>query len=256
MKSDYPFMEKKKANKPLFGFNLTFASPDLVEFMGRLGFDYVFIDAEHFSFDPETIQSIARVAELANILPMARVPKNDPQLIQSYLETGILGIVVPHIKTAFEAEKMVEAVKYFPLGKRGVSTRSRAAGYGLTDPPLRYFELTNQQTIVIPMIEEAEAVKNLPEILLVPGIDYIDIGPSDLAMSMGHPDVDHPEVEEAINHIKTLVLASKKGLVFPVSTVEDGEKAIREGASLIEFNTNAFLQRDARNFLSHLSGIS
>ncbi len=246
----YRFAEKKRTGLPIMGFNLTFPSPDFAEFMGYLGFDYVFIDAEHFSFNMETIQSIARVSELTNMLPIARVPKNDPQMILGYLETGILGIVVPHINTAKDAQEIVDAVKYYPLGKRGANARARTARYGLKQTPAQYFEQANQQSVVITMIEELEGIQNLPEILCVSGVDYIDIGPSDLAMSVGLPgQSDHPQIQDLIKNAKRQIFSSDKGLVASVSTIEAGIQAIKEGAKLIEFNTNNFIKREALEFL-------
>lgn len=249
----FVYVDKKKSNKPLLGFNLTFPSPDLAEFMGIIGFDYVFIDGEHFAFNIETLQSIARAAKLTNMLPIARVPKNDPEIILEYLEIGIWGIVVPHVNTREDAEKAVNAIKYPPLGTRGAGGRARTAGYGLVSRPSEYFTYANEHTIVIPMIEEEEAFKNLHDILSVTGIDFFDFGPCDLSLSMGlSSQCDSPEVQELIAAAKVRIKNSNKGYVAPVSTIEYAIKAKEEGASLIEFNTNVFLQRQASCFLNKL----
>jgi len=247
------FSVKKKKGIFRIGFNLTFPSSDLVEFMGQLGFDYVFIDAEHFTFNMETIINISRASELTGMMPIVRVPKNDPQIILGYLETGIKGIVVPHISTVKDAQAVVEAVKYYPIGRRGASGRTRAASYGLKQSLSQYFKHANQQSIVILMIEDLEGIHNLPEILFVPGVDYIDFGLSDLSMSMGFPgQIDHPQILEKINIAKQQINSSNKGLVVSVSTIEAGIQAINDGAELIEFNTNAFIKKEALDFLQQI----
>ena len=96
-----------------------FVSPEAVEFMGIVGFDFVFLDAEHDAIGPETCQALVRAAELTGIEPLVRVPANNPQTILSYLETGALTVQIPHVNTAEEAHLAVQAVKYPPLGIRG-----------------------------------------------------------------------------------------------------------------------------------------
>ena len=107
--------------------------------------------------------------------------------------------------------------------------------------------------MVILMIEEAEAIQNLPEILSVQGVDYVDFGPNDLALSMGFVDKkDLTKVNDLIENAKQVVKKSKKGYCAAVQTMEDGLKAKEAGASLIEFNTNSFLYREANKFLELL----
>ncbi|NLE83907.1 MAG: hypothetical protein GX603_05275 [Chloroflexi bacterium] len=247
---------KKNRGSPLIGFNLAFPSPDMVEFMGILGFDYVFIDCEHIAFNIESVQACVRAAELTGMLSIARVIKNDPEVILGYLEVGVKGILVPHIKTATDAQAAVDAVKYYPLGKRGAGGRSRAAKYGADLPAEEYYKEVNASTFVLLMIEEAEALKNLPEILEVPGVDYLDFGPHDMALSLGYTEAeDIGQVRELIKDAKEAVRNSDKGYVAPVACLKDGLKAARDGASLIEFDTNSIIKTQAQQFLEQIKNI-
>lgn len=247
-----------KAKKcPLVGFNLAFPSPGLVEFMGIMGFDYVFIDCEHYAFNIESVESCVRAAELNGMIPIARVIKNDPEIILMYLEVGVKGILVPHVKTADDAQAAVDAVKYFPLGKRGAGGRSRAAGYGAVLFAEEYYQKANSSTFVLAMIEEEEALENLAEILAVPGVDFLDFGPKDLALSLGYTDTEcSSHISKLLDEAREAVRNSDKGYVSPVACLEDGIKAAQSGASMIEFDTNSFIKAQAKPFLEQINKIS
>ncbi|HBY93926.1 MAG: aldolase/citrate lyase family protein [Ardenticatenaceae bacterium] len=175
-------------------------SPELVEFLGHLGFDCIFIDAEHGVIGVERAQEMVRAADAVGIGSLTRVPKNDPAVILGYLETGTGGILVPHVNTADEVRQIMQAVKYSPLGIRGAHSGTRAANYGVTQSGAEYFDQANRETMVAAMIEEVAALENLNEILQVPGLDLCLIGPGDLAMSMGYPgQPDHPEVQAQVD---------------------------------------------------------
>lgn len=177
-----------------------FSSPELVEFLGFLKFDCIFIDAEHGVIGPETAQELVRAADAANIDTITRVPQNDPAVILGYLETGTSGVIVPHINTADELRAAVRAVKYSPIGARGAHSGTRAANYGLTQSSTEYFNRANQDTIVAAMIEEITALENLDEILGVSGLDLCLIGPGDLSMTVGYPgQSNHPEVRDLVD---------------------------------------------------------
>jgi 4-hydroxy-2-oxoheptanedioate aldolase len=172
-----------------------FPSSELVEFLGYLGFDCIFVDAEHGVVGVERAQEMVRAADAAGIPTIVRVPKDDPALILGYLESGTGGVLVPHVNTPEQVRTVVQAVKYAPLGTRGAHSATRAANYGLTQTSTEYFDQANRETMVAVMIEEVAAMENLDEILKVPGLDLCVIGAGDLSMSMGYPgQTDHPEV--------------------------------------------------------------
>jgi 4-hydroxy-2-oxoheptanedioate aldolase len=183
-----PSLRQKLAHgSPLLGLFLQFSHPSLVELAGYIGYDWIFIDAEHSSISPEAVENMVRGAEHAGITPIVRTPSGEPAVIQSYLDTGAMGVLVPHLKSAEMARKIVAATKYPPLGIRGAGSKTRAnnVGYRLTAPD--HFAWCNEQVVVFGMLEDMEGVKALPEILKVEGLDGLVIGPTDLAGSMGMP---------------------------------------------------------------------
>lgn len=130
---------------------------------------------------------------------------------------------------------------------------SRAGNYGLTRTSTEHIEHANRDTLVITLIEDLEGVERLTDILAVEGVDCLDIGPSDLAMSMGFPGrPDHPEVQKRAEDARRQILAAGRQLIFPVETVEEGREAQAAGAKFIEFSLNDVLARVSREFLSQL----
>ncbi len=187
-----------------------FQTPEAVEFVGLAGFDFVFIDGEHTALTPECCQALVRAAQLTEIEPVVRVPSNDPAVILSYLETGALTIQVPHVNTADDARRALAAVHYPPRGIRGAGSTTRAAQYGLRLGPADYFAWADQQTLVIPQIEEPAAVQNVKEIVAVEGLEALFIGSGDLALTLGYPGQRaHPEVLAAINTVRDAALGAK-----------------------------------------------
>lgn len=245
------FKQKSELCKPAMGFWLSFPSPELVEFMGYAGFDFMFIDAEHFVFNLQTIQSLVRSAELVGITPIIRVPKNDQELILGYLETGAAGILVPHINTVEEAQAAVLAIKYPPLGARGAGSSTRAAHYGLPQSSADYFKLANKNSIFLAMIEEVEGFNNLDEILRVEGLDSVFLGAGDLSLSMGFPgQPNHPEVKSLIDFAKKQIIASGKPLGALGATIEAAQIAIREGVDYFALSLNGYIGQQLSKYLS------
>ena len=190
-----------KSGSPAYGVSIQFPSSELVEMIGELGFDWVMLDAEHGSITPDNIEPMIMAAEIRGITPIVRPEKNDPAVINKYLDRGARGVQVPHVNTADEARAVVEACLYHPNGARGLGG-GRMADFGWGVPTSEYVKYANKEMLVCVQIEDVAAVENLDEILAVPGIDVFFIGPTDLAQSMGHPgDNGHPDVQELINNL-------------------------------------------------------
>lgn len=248
---DNPVRKKIERKEAAYGVLLSWPSTDIVEFLGHLGFEWLWIDAEHGSIGRETCEHLVRACNVTGMVPIVRVPDNNAATILGYLETGALGVVVPHVNTAAEAHAVVEAVKYSPIGKRGAGSGSRTANYGLTQTASEYFRRVNEELIAIAMVEDIVAVRNLDEILAVDGIDAISTGSGDLAMSMGLPgQPGHPEVQKVMDDIEARIIASPKALDV---TVKDGAEARayrQRGARLIEVSFPALIRGTGRDYLS------
>ena len=167
---------------------------DMVDFLGQFGLDGVWIECEHGPTGFDEIGDFSRACDLWNMASIVRVPIGEPWVITRTLDRGASGIVVPHVNTRQTAEKVVQAAKFGPIGQRGMYGSRRS--YGVQD----YFKSANEETVVIVLIEEIDAVNNLSEILKVDNIDVFFVAPSDLAQTMGHTgNIGHPEVQATID---------------------------------------------------------
>ncbi|HLW59261.1 MAG TPA: aldolase/citrate lyase family protein [bacterium] len=215
---------KLLAGQPARGVSVMIPSPQIVEMLGRLGFDWVLIDCEHGTISRESVEEMVRAAEASGITPLARPAGNHAEAILHVLECGALGVQVPHIRTAGDARRVVEAVKYHPLGSRSLAASTRPAGYGLGVPMAGYVEAANRETLVCVQLEDEEGLRHLDEMLEVEGVDVFFVGPSDLAQSMGYPGrPEVPEVQQAMAQAFAHIAASGRvaGSTCRADTVRD-----------------------------------
>lgn len=238
-------------DKVSIGTGLPFREPEMVEFIGLVGYDFFFIDGEHMGVSPETATRMVRAANVVGLEPVVRVPRNDPQDILAYLETGASSIVVPHCSTADDVQQAILAAKYPPIGWRGAASGSRVADYGLTQTPAQYFEAANKETMIFPLIEDVEAVEHLAEILAVEGLEGIWIGPSDLAGSMGYPgQVSHPAVQERVNAIIEQAHGAGTAIAVGANDVASARARIEQGVRIIHSNAAGLFAAACRSYLA------
>ncbi len=164
--------------------------------------------------------------------PIVRAPWNDFVIVKRILDAGAYGILFPYINTRAEAEAAVRACKYPPEGNRGVAGSPRAAGYGQNVS--NYLPYANDQILILAAVETVEAVENLDDILAVPGLDSIFIGPMDLSTSMGHMgNPGHPDVQAMIRTIETKVLAAGKVLATIAGNWEQAQQRYEKGYQMV-----------------------
>jgi 2-keto-3-deoxy-L-rhamnonate aldolase RhmA len=184
------------------------ADPQIVELIGLAGFDAAFIDMEHTSFDLHDVQLAVMAAERVGITPIVRTPGFDPAFILRLLDMGVQGVQVPHVSSAETARAAVKAVRYPPLGDRGMAAGSRAAEFGKVSL-LDHMAQSNREVLLACMIEDVEAIERIDEIAAVEGVDLLAVGPSDLSRSLGvSGQPDHPRLIAAIDRVREAV---KKG---------------------------------------------
>ncbi|HET7874152.1 MAG TPA: aldolase/citrate lyase family protein [Methylomirabilota bacterium] len=184
---------------------LSIPSSFSAEVMAHQGFDSLTVDMQHGVVDYQAAVTMLQAISTTPVIPLARVTWNDPALLMKILDAGVYGVICPMVNTREEAEALVRACKYPPRGYRSWGP-VRASIYAGAD----YGDHANESLIVMPMIETAEAVKNLDDILSVPGIDAVYVGPSDLSLALGcKPRLDQtdPPVVEAQ---QTIVAACKR----------------------------------------------
>jgi len=164
------------------------------ELVGGLDLDFVCVEAEHSALGRETVQALVAASALAGTPALVRVAANAPIEIAAALDAGAAGVIVPRVDSAAAAEAAVGAARYPPLGTRGVGP-GRAAAYGKTIP--EYFARANGELVVGVQIESGQAVSEAGAIARVDGVDFVFVGPGDLAASIGVPFGD-PRVDEQV----------------------------------------------------------
>ena len=203
--------QKLKSGTATCGAFLQLASNLSAEILAQAGFDWLIVDMEHAPVDIDSLlRQLQAIGTSRECVPFVRAPWNDPVTIKRILDTGAQGIVIPYVNTRAEAEAAVAACKFPPEGSRGAALSPRAARFGAATT--QYFAQANLDTVVIVSVETIDAVGNLDDILTVPGLDGIFIGPMDLAVSLGHTTAQCESVQEAIAEIEQKVLASDKFL--------------------------------------------
>ena len=174
---------------------LSIPSAFSAEVMAHQGFDSLVIDLQHGVIDYQAAVGMLAAISTTPVVPLARVPWNDPAYVMKILDAGAYGVICPMINNRAEAEALVRLCKYPPRGQRSFGP-VRASLYAGAD----YAAHANDQLLVFPMIETAEALKNIDEILSTPGVDGAYVGPSDLSLALGcKPRLDQtdPPVVEA-----------------------------------------------------------
>jgi 4-hydroxy-2-oxoheptanedioate aldolase len=203
--TDHPVLEtlqaRWSAGRPALGAWLTVPSPVSAEAVARVGFDYVCTDTQHGAVDYQAAVHTIQAVVLGGSRPIVRVPWNEPGIIGKMLDAGADAIVVPMVNTAAQAHSVVSACRYPPLGQRS---------FGPVMASLRHPNYTaeaNGRVAVIPMVETAEAVANLADILDTPGLAAVYVGPADLSLSLGLPPGNNdgsPSFDEALTRIVKL----------------------------------------------------
>lgn len=203
-----------------YGLNIGMSDPVVIEMAAKAGYDFVRLDFEHMLFDYGSAANMIRTARLLDMPVQVRVP--DLNHASALLDLGVSGLMVPHTSSKAIAEAAVSAVKYGPLGDRGMSGAARVLGFGemkLND----YSKWANDYVTLIIQIEDKEGLENIDSILSVPGVDMVATGKNDLSQALGipgqnsHPDVIAAEnlvIRKALEYGKypTLMVKNKKRL--------------------------------------------
>jgi 2-keto-3-deoxy-L-rhamnonate aldolase RhmA len=223
-----------RSGVPARGFHMTIAVPAQIELLGGLGFSFVFLDAEHGTFDLASIESCCRAAELYDLTVVVRVAACDANLISQILNAGAQGIVVPHVDTVDQARLAVESCRYAPAGLRP-SGGARCNGFwrGVTDMADAIAQANANVTLSV-QIESRTGLDALPMMLEHGGIDYFTVGKQDLAQSMGFSRLASgwpPEVVSAAERATALVHAAGSRMKDDVMTVCRVNQLLATGAA-------------------------
>lgn len=231
--------QRLNAGVPSFGAGLIWPSPEMAELCGGLGFDWLWLDLEHGPFDMASLSHTVRAAESTGMDTIARLPKTtDPGVILRVLETGVTGLIVPHVRGRADIDAVVSAAKYPPLGKRSAGTMRGPRWSPVPD----YFERVNADVMILALVEEVEGIENIDEILGVAELDGVVIGFGDLSVTMGHSGRrDHPDVLRIGTAAQEKVLAAGKILQVTTQDGADAAEWVRRGAQMVRCTPSKML---------------
>ena len=241
-------------NNALIGTWVTLNHPSIAEIMADAGFDWICVDMEHSVTDYAEAQLLIMAIQGKGVKAFVRVGENNARIIKRVLDAGADGIIVPSVSSKEEAIKAVNAVKYPPLGTRGVGL-ARAQSYGFDFENYRDNKTKDIKLIV--QIEHINAVKELESIINVDGIDGTFIGPYDLSGSMGKPgQYDDEDVKKVLNDYETIAKKHDKLIGYHVikpdfQLVHD---KVNEGYNFIAFSLDTvFLGTKVREQMSQIN---
>lgn len=205
------FAKALREGRNVFGTSMSSTSPIWPKVVKKTGVDFVFIDTEHYPNDRSTVSWMCQTYRALGIPPVVRVTAPDPYQACAAVDGGACGVVMPYVETARQVKDLVGAAKFRPI--KGQRLKEILEDPGRLDVELaHYIDQFNYDNAVIVNIESVPAIENLDEILDVPGLDAVQVGPHDLSVSMGIPEqYDHPRFDEAIRNIITKARAKGVG---------------------------------------------
>ncbi|MFN8347403.1 MAG: aldolase/citrate lyase family protein [Spirosomataceae bacterium] len=239
-------LQKLKNGQNVYGTCFTSTGPMWPAAVKRAGLDFVFIDTEHIPLDRAELAKMCQIFRALGITPIVRIPEPNPFLACQVIDGGALGVVAPYLEYAAQIRELVGAVKFRPL--KGEKLQRYLNGTeAMTETLQAYISTHNASNICIANIESVPALERLDELLSVPGLDAVFIGPHDLSVSLGLPEqYDHPDFEAAVRSIIHQTRA--KGLSIGIHFSLEPERQIKwmkEGVNIVvhSFDVALFSQR-------------
>lgn len=212
------FQERARARKVCLGVHHSAMSPQLIELYGHLALDYVIVSTEVESLDKYSLENLLRAGDAAHTVPIVKLLRNDPCLVQEAMNAGAPMVMVPHVTTRAELDAAVSASRFSPEGSRGLCPVARYTGYGTLTMDAAVAAARRSHSI-IPIIEDRAALANLEELMASPDVDIFEIGPFDLSQSLGlRPELGYgnPEVLAIVEQIGRLARNNGKSVFAPL----------------------------------------
>lgn len=236
-----------RAGEVTIGSWMSMAHESIAEIIAMAGYDWIVVETEHTAIDNSEVLRLLIAIERRGAVPLVRLAWNDPIQAKAVMDSGAAGVLIPMVNSREEAERAVGAVKFPPAGYRGVGL-ARAQGYGQTFQ--EYVERNNEDSLVMIQIEHIDAVRQIDEIVSVPGVDGTFIGPYDLSLSMGIPgQLDHPDVAAASRRVLEATLARGLAagihLVHPHNAVERLQQCVAQGYRFLALGTDILFLGDS-----------
>jgi 2-dehydro-3-deoxyglucarate aldolase/4-hydroxy-2-oxoheptanedioate aldolase len=224
---------------------MEFGTRGIAKILEAAGVDYVVIDMEHNGFDAEKIADLMAWFKATDIAPFVRVPQGIYHFMARTMDAGALGVMVGNVETAEQARHIVDAVKYAPMGRRGVGLGTAHNDYVPPDA-VTYFERANKNTTVICQIESEAGLANIDAIAATPGVDVLWVGHNDLSVSLGiNGQFNHPKFQAALSTV--VEAANRHGRVAAAQpgSEKQAEDWFRAGFHVLSWKTDIGLYRAA-----------
>jgi len=232
---------KLLSGSPVIGTWNTLSSPLLTESLALSGLDFQIIDLEHGPFILDKIHlHVSACENSSNCSPLVRIPSNKDWMALQALDQGAHGLVVPHIASRVDSEKLIKSMKYHPLGERGFTPFSKAGGFSNKNTS-DYVSYANDSLLSVVIVESKEGLERLEEIIEVDEIDVVYFGAFDLSQALGHPgEVKHPKVVKSIQ--KGIELVSRQGKFsggFVPQSIDDIKWILDMGMRFITYEVDS-----------------
>jgi 4-hydroxy-2-oxoheptanedioate aldolase len=220
-----------REGSPAIGGFLSIPSCFSAEAMSHTGLDWLCVDMQHGAIDYSDVVPMLTAISTTAVTPIVRVPWNEPSMIMKVLDAGAYGVIVPMVSNRAEAERAVAACRYPPVGIRS-NGPNRAIYYGGAD----YQKNADNEMLCIAMIETAEGIAKMDEIISTPGLDAVYIGPTDLALSLGLPPVmdnDDPKHVATVNKILETCRKHKVKAAMHTASAKYTQRFIDQGFDMV-----------------------
>lgn len=231
------FRARLRAGERLIAPLVTLDSPAVAELLAGVGYDWLFLDAEHAPLGTSQMQMLMQSAGATPCV--VRIAAGEEIHVKRALDIGAAGIIAPQVNSAQHAARIVQAAKYAPDGQRGLGI-ARAHRYG--QAVREYMATANADTAVIVQAEHKDAISQIADIVRVDGLDGVLIGPYDLSASMGRPGaVDHPDVRQAIARVRDACLERRLPIGIFGLTPDAVRPYIEQGFTMIVVGVDTVL---------------
>jgi len=210
--------------------------PFFVRHAAHFKYDGIWLDLEHRAMDDREVQALLAACHASDIDCMVRPPTLERSRLYRYLEDGATGLMMPFVSSAGTARSIVEAVKFPPLGNRGVDGAGMDGGYYLDvlGQSREYFEAANRETFIVAQIETCEAIADIAGIASVPGIDLLFIGPADLGLRLSvAPEGARMSLPEAVEIVRNAARAQGKAWGITAGSIEELGRYRKLGAQIV-----------------------
>ena len=245
MPNEGKLKKRLQAGETVVGPFCIIPSMAMVEALGHGGMDFLIVDTEHGPIDIQTAQDMCIAADNVGVAPIVRVGENHEWLILRALDIGSAGVQIPQINTVDDAKKAVHAAKYDPMGERGLSIFTRAGDYFATEGQ-GFIAKQNDDTVVVVHIEGQRGLNNLDQIMTVPGIDVLFLGPYDISQSLGMPgQVRDKKVEQALKTAAEKARAQGRAVGSYAKDVDMGKWLLDIGVQYLSINVDATIYMQA-----------